>query len=548
MLNVIIVDDDRLIREDLVHIIDWNLWGLRLVGQANNGLQAMEILKREEVDIVITDISMPKMDGITLIKKTMDMAKRPKILVISNYDDFELVKEALKNGAVDYILKYSIKKENIMAQLNQIKELIRQEDIDKANRNEEAALSRIGIRAYLTEIYGKILREEGDFNQEILHGDLLAKPYLDKYSYGLVGIELSSYQNKLLAEGEAIADDIASSFGLEGIHQKEMSTSTRDKFVDLIQVRHKHYLVFVLLFEVNSYLYIMEKTLKAAGKIDDFCRSKYGQGYRLAVKEVCFTYQEMIGLMPRLINLMDTGFYQEEALVLSSTKHEHLRDDMDMKSLDTHMSKVVDYIYSNEFSKSYDEMDKIYHYFSDTKVKPELVRTYYNRLVDEIVVRMAGAPLQFTQIIGRRLEYMQKLYSFSNLKVMHQWLLEIMKTYEDESSELNPSHIRPEIQQALEYMAKNYAKNISLDEISNLVGVSKNHFCRMFKDNMDENYTAYLNSLRIRNAISMMRETNDKIQVIALDVGYSDYRYFCRIFKKETGVSPSEYRKSHTIK
>lgn len=120
MYRVMFVDDDMIVRTTLHTIVDWEKFGFEIVGDAKNGQQALEKLKDTCVDLLITDMKMPIMDGITLIKQVNRMEQVPVILALSGYDDFLLVREAFRLGAQDYLLKSDINEIMLSSHLERI--------------------------------------------------------------------------------------------------------------------------------------------------------------------------------------------------------------------------------------------------------------------------------------------------------------------------------------------------------------------------------------------------------------------------------------------
>ena len=108
MFKVLIVDDDVFARSNLKSLIDWEKNGFTIVGEASNGSNAIQLIENEQPDIVITDISMPVMDGISLIGYIEQKYSATKVIAISGYNDFDYVRQSMKKGAVDYILKHKL--------------------------------------------------------------------------------------------------------------------------------------------------------------------------------------------------------------------------------------------------------------------------------------------------------------------------------------------------------------------------------------------------------------------------------------------------------
>lgn len=114
MYNVIIVEDDAIVRTYLSGLLEWEAHGMKIVGKFTNGREAKQFIEEQNVDIVITDVSMPVMNGIELIKYIKSTEKLIKVIVLSCHDDYEFIREALKCGVSDYILKQYLTKENLL--------------------------------------------------------------------------------------------------------------------------------------------------------------------------------------------------------------------------------------------------------------------------------------------------------------------------------------------------------------------------------------------------------------------------------------------------
>lgn len=123
--KVVIADDEKLILKNLAQIIDWQGLDCEIIGTAQNGQEVMEIIKNQQADLLLTDISMPEMSGIELLKTLNQIDNKPMVILISGYDDFKYAKEGIKNNAFDYILKpidYDELEDCVKRALNKLKE------------------------------------------------------------------------------------------------------------------------------------------------------------------------------------------------------------------------------------------------------------------------------------------------------------------------------------------------------------------------------------------------------------------------------------------
>ena len=120
MHKVLIVDDDWLILEDICSLIRWESCGFHTPMAAQSAKEAMEILEKTPAELVITDISMPEISGVELIRQAKQLYPDTVFAVLSNYDDFLYVRDAMKAGAVEYLLKYEIEPDNLIPFLKQM--------------------------------------------------------------------------------------------------------------------------------------------------------------------------------------------------------------------------------------------------------------------------------------------------------------------------------------------------------------------------------------------------------------------------------------------
>lgn len=177
MYNILIVDDDNLIREDLKTMTDWQKYGFQIIGDVSNGAQALNFIQFHDVDIIITDICMPIMDGVELIKTVKSIKPHIKFIVISNYDDFKYVKDAMKYGASDYILKYEIEEDNLLHLLNTVK--------DEIQHDSQAEMYKF------EQLWRKILTEK-NFNNKLYEESKKFKEFNNWKNFVIVILKCNS--------------------------------------------------------------------------------------------------------------------------------------------------------------------------------------------------------------------------------------------------------------------------------------------------------------------------------------------------------------------
>lgn len=156
MTKVLIVDDEVLVRVGIKSSIAWQEYGFELVGEASNGIDALEIIREQNPDILITDIKMPKMDDIELLKELEKAGSPIQSVVLSFYNEFEYVREAMKHGAKDYILKLSMEPKELLEILLKIKENLMMNSQKPVSVGQELS---VNLEELKNQFFHKLLNE-----------------------------------------------------------------------------------------------------------------------------------------------------------------------------------------------------------------------------------------------------------------------------------------------------------------------------------------------------------------------------------------------------
>ena len=228
-MRVLIVEDEYITRNFLSSIINWNENNMELVGVAKDGIEALNIINKNKIDIIITDLKMPKMDGNMLIKELNKMKFEGKIIVLSNYDDFNLVKESMKDGAFEYLLKVTINKDELLDILNKAKdELIKDNKLIKNDNIIEISEEKLRVNEYL-ERYLK-------GNREFTLDETLIKKYLIDYTF--VYLRVASTVVDTLDKEKKISSFISNIISTCALH-------INSKMLTLVNINRNEYGIFV---------------------------------------------------------------------------------------------------------------------------------------------------------------------------------------------------------------------------------------------------------------------------------------------------------------
>lgn len=500
MKTLLIVDDEKIIRKGLNVMIKRFGCSFDNIYEAKNGKEALEIINTQNVDAVLTDILMPIMNGIDLIKNISLLQKKPQIIILSGHDDFSYAKEAIKCGVRGYLLK-PVDREELFKTIRSL-----ESDIDN-NIINNTEIEKINV---LKTVFKDI--------QEDLLNYMFINQQADEYKM----------KNKISALGVKIFE---SDFFISIIIRNNDSKDLDDMNI---------------LFETISSYFISEKAICLQGpekkliliskskpeielinNLNEISETKFVLGvsnYGSNIHEQY--YQANIACDYRILKDKSIISYDEVKDIKSSFSVNH-----------NNIKKIANMINANRG----DEANTLLAELFEHKDYPI---AYYVKTASELFELVnESIPLVMKELL-LDFKIMKNIYSFSSIfEYVEQ--MKIFFTHIAKCITATPDEIESicAIEKSIRYMKSNYQKDIDLAVVSNYVSLNYYYFSQLFKSRVGENFTEYLKKLRIEKSKELLSKTDDKIYKIAEEVGFTNPKHFMKSFRKETGVSPKEYRK-----
>lgn len=523
--RILLVDDEPIILRSLQAVIPWEQLNIDIVGTARNGEEALQLAKEWQPDIVLCDIRMPIIDGIMVMKEVMSNDPSVIFIILSGYGEFEYAREAIRQGAFDYLLKPI--------------------DHDELNSVIGEALKRLQTEQSLSS-EREYLRKSVQSLSSLVREQMLADM--------LVGFEPSRERLYWLQEWE-----------LE--HPYHMVVVSLDDFDHL----SKHWGVH----EKKLWLFAIRNILQEFGDQQQ-CLTLFalqsGEWIMLfqkidldSLKRTCSTMIELIG---RYVKLSCSAAISREYAGLQSLGDSYQ---------DAQYALGQKFLYGK--GKVYNQADQLvtdaFHQpavssgSNQEKTLQQAVQTLdiagfeqilqqcEQQWINEQCTKEAAAERLFKMsvILNRQLESMsmrsiegmdallQALLHCETLQDMMRlirvrftaWMQQILTADKQDDG-------RQLIAKAKEYISGRYHHDLGIDEISEYVGLSCSHFCVLFKRETGLTFLEYLTGVRIEQACSILLHSDVKVYQIAPLVGYQDPRYFTQVFKKMMGMTPTEYR------
>lgn len=533
MVKVIIVEDDFYIRDYLKNSIEWEKNGFAVVGEAPDGVKAFKVIESENPDIVITDIVMPNMNGVDLIKKIKDEGINSKVVVLSSYDDFEYVKESMKLGAEEYILKHSINPEEIIGLMKNICEKMKaenksKEEIRKAIHAYKSSFDRMKA-AFTGKLLAGKLTNENDIEKMLSSLDLKihtgyvavavlevedcdkSPVYKKDDKHALFQYAAMNILNELLEQkGIGISysydeETYAVVLGIENLgNMSEVEMHIAGISMKIAECFKKY-------LEVNVTMGIsnFRKGIKEA--YNCYNEAKYalqykifkGRGKRIYYRDVRPTFESV----------------ETKEMLVAFSVNLNLKNYMKCKEL-LQMCK-------DEISLKYISFEKYIDTFKD--------------ILTQTARHLSKNNIDFEDIFMEDSIPYEKIEQFETPDELIKWLVGML----DEISEINMEEqisCRNEVKKVIEYINKNYSKSITLNEAAEYAQISYAYLSQLFKQQTGKSFVDYLNEVRIKNAKNLLNESAMKVYEVAFNVGFKDPNYFIRVFKNITGMTPNEYK------
>lgn len=546
MLKIFLAEDEVIVRETIKRMIPWEDLGFELVGEAADGEMALPLLLRQKPDLLITDIKMPFMDGLTLAKVAKKEIPGLKVVILSGYDDFNYAKQAINIGVEDYLLK-PITKNALIERLTEIRsryehEKTQKEYYEKFHREMQAYEKNSSRDFFEVLVSGSMDMMEIYRRSEKLGLDIVAEAY-NVLIFTMNCEEDFSGQREGYSEWEAESLELLEEFFSENTSamlfrcnifsygvlikgQKEtIEENTRSCVSEIQRIldrKEQKRQWFVAAGEPVERLSQIQKSYYSASRA-------FSQRY--LYDENILYYDEMASMEKKNVTEDDSTYLQK----------------VDVNALNP---VILQKFLSNGLLEETENFVKDYFYAIGQEPLESLVFRNY------VTLNVRFSVMSFLKEIGcdtRTLEQedtedvlSESSKSLENaIAYVEKIISQAIALRDQNSGNKNRSILKT----AVDFIDSHYTEeDMSLNKAANAANVSANHFSALFSQNMGQTFIEYLTNLRMNKAKEYLRCTSMRSSEIAGEIGYKDAHYFSYLFKKTQGMTPSDYRKAREDK
>ncbi|MFD0711545.1 helix-turn-helix domain-containing protein [Paenibacillus sp. GCM10027626] len=553
-MHVIIVDDEAIVRHGIRHSVDWSELGFERVEEAAHGLEVLDHWEEWQPDVIVTDIKMPVMDGIALIREARRRDPECICIVLSCADEFELVKEALLVGAADYLLKMTVRPEELMDCMRKIT----QEHRSRVRVMQETATINEGERR--TAFFRQL--STGRYNPDEIEEMAKQCGLQGRFEVFMIAVLQVKGARQSRGKIEALRDEAWYRLG-EWLAQEEKKQTFLCSQIDDGE--------YALLFEMeragssedeDAAVWAYHHNSALARDLQQHlhpllqhCSEELGLEVRCGVSNAGGGLQRLQRAYHEAKTAVnDHLFRQQSAVLLYANRHDEpparsstaVRAQFDQ----AFRQRLTQALLTGSLEEAEETIDHYFGLLSAGNCTADTARD----CIDKAVAILSVAAMEMSCLAGwseyRLVEDFEgeafPLYwscpeTAAYLKRYCRYLFAARHTQRHKGE-------RNVVRQIRAYMQEHYQEKITLEQMAARFYLNKNYLSQLFKVEAGINFTRYLNAVRVEKAKELILHTSLSIQEIAEMTGFGDFRYFSRVFRAHTGQSPTEFKAAKTGK
>lgn len=543
MIKLMIIDDEHWIREGLKQTIDWEAYGIQLICDAEDGIEALKLIEANAPDLIISDIRMPLMDGMELLSELKNRELDIKVIFISGFDDFVCAQRAIKLGACDYILK-PIEESSLIEVVARCVAEIKQKNELSCKMAELTGLVRESLplakQKYLEMCLSHPISEEQLHSKwETLQIDLNPNRLI------VLAVVVHGWGDRYLNESGcsllryAIGNLIEEVFNQAGIHA--LACPLHDNEYSDVAI-----IVSLLKQDACS---PYSNVVRCANRVIEEALDVLDVSISIGISRMGDRSKLMLAFKEALTNGAEY-LKQGTGHVFGPIGADNaIKDIIDpyigikSDSLDTAwLNRILHAMKQRDESRLNDLLDQ------QTKLLQELVQLTSAIAVRREMNTYISILLSRWQEMCRASDcldtwdtmYQEKLQLYRS--PLSNWKYAVMSLFRMESGSTPGTGQRYTINTALQYIQENYHQGISLNHVAKRIYLNPSYLSRVFHAEVGETFSRYLIRIRMAKAKELLEQTTLKIYEVAEQVGYKDFRHFMKIFKESEGITPSQYR------
>ncbi len=529
MYKIMLADDEGIVIDSLKFLIEKKFGDQCIIDYAKTGRSVIELAERFRPDIAIMDIQMPGINGIDAMKEIQETNRNIVFIVMSAYDKFDYAQEVIKMGGV---LEYITKPMEQTSFITTLKKAMNKVDNDRKKRSNELIIKeKLETVIPVIEsgfVYNILLKEH--FEEDIKNYMTLLEI---KEQYGYMVAIVSGDDQK----GNHMTNAVGSGIRMQK-HYMEVRQCIKDYVPNaIIGSAMGNKVAFMVPYHeakmgYNERIILIGKARELARKLRNRMdiSLRIGLGSVASIYDLSKSYSEALDA---LINTNESVAHADD-LPIGCEYEADYPVELEKRLFSAIEKADIDDAVS--FAGRF--FDWMVENYSDSIMDIRLKTIEFVLWAEHMAYSNGGMTYQFKA----RQDYLPDLLGMEDYQIMRKWFInKIISSCQDILTKKSERSINI-IEQAKNHIQNNYNSDLSLDDISRIVDISPYYFSKIFKEETGVNFIDYLTNIRIEKAKELLTTTDYSMKEICTRIGYSDPNYFSRAFKKNVGITPTEYK------
>ncbi|MWV42676.1 response regulator [Paenibacillus sp. HJL G12] len=548
MFQVLLVDDEPLISNVIRTLSNWKENGFELCGEAYNGAMALAMIEQSPPHIAIIDVNMPEMNGVELQRKIRERFPSMKTIMLSSYDDYDYVRECLKNGAVDYLLKHRLDEPSLLNVLNKAVQDMQQEDRIQEGQLENKQMAEKMRPVLIREYIANLVRGKQDTSFEF---EAYAKDhdlYPHAISYAAAAVQIIPF----LLLTDSYSD-------VQTNRLVQQAVDLMQQGLGDIQERTAAYvgngrLVVVFAFKERSEHAVASEARRWMSKLQHSLELLLNLKSSYALGHPCGSLSQLGASYSSAEQALDTS-PSAELSALNSYSEPSIQAEGTLQSHAHNLRVSLTIEEQKQLLLSIESWDKegIHHLIASVFISLRNVPIHSHTvkmIVSELLHTGDKAlkklmPMSSTETAMDELPSRSDLGRIGNMPELEQWL---QSYYASLLKLLKQQHAAGpysrHVSQAIHFILEKYQGYITLELTAGAIGLNPSYLSRIFKEETGSTFSEYVNRVRIDAGRKLLESGQYSVKQISSQVGFATYNYFFKVFKEMNGMTPHAYMSS----
>ncbi|MBE5908927.1 MAG: response regulator [Lachnospiraceae bacterium] len=528
MLRIMLVDDEVLVRTNIKLMLSQYADDFAVCGEASSAEEAIEQLEHLKPDVILSDMVMAGMSGVDFCKFIHANDEKTHFVALSNYDDYKLVHDTLKNGGEDYLLKHELTAERLRDTL------IGMKPMGETRAAESKELSTFQEK-FVLDLITHLVTNPEDIEYQLKALDLR----IDSTNIIQILLRVDNYAS--ITNENDLQRKRTINFSIINIGNEILKTYSSGI---LTHIDGDYYSILISFAQERSQAVIRETIQNVIRQISSNLKTYLNITSSFVVSKKSDSIDRLPVNYREAYQLMKQSFFSEAGTILFADDMNAKRSTDNAKEIlgkDVEKQIVESFYVPCEDALGILAIEEVFAKLKEQKLDYKTANNVLMKLLGLFIDVCKTNAIEFSTINKSESSPFEQLAAMTTLNQAREWFLECFHTVNKllaSSYQGNSDYVR----KSLIYIQTNYREPLTLDATADYIGISKSYLSTLFKEEVGQGFSEYLNVYRIKKAKMLMSHEQD-LHVVAFDCGFQDYSYFFKVFKKVTGMTPAEYKK-----